>query len=259
MTVRLKAAVILTVDVGNTSTASAIFRGETIVQRRHIPTPKKWQSAHLRALLNASWAAKITAVIVSSVVPPLDKALANDIKKSLGLPAIFLDHRTRTGISLKIDKPTELGADRIADCLGALRFFPPPLIIIDSGTATTFDLLNKESEYCGGSILPGISIAIRSLAENTAKLKNIAFAVPVSPVGTNTVNSIRAGIYFGYIGTLTHLIALYRQILGADSKVIATGGLIRTFRGRVPGIDRFEPDLLFYGLKSVYDQHQQSV
>jgi len=249
---------ILTIDVGNTSTACAIFRGQSIVYRRHIPTPKQWRTGHLKALLRADWKEKIRAVIVSSVVPPLDKALAENIKKTLGLPALFLDHLTPTGITLKIDKPSELGADRIADCLGALTFFPPPLIVIDSGTATTFDLLNEKKEYCGGSILPGIAIAIKSLAENTAKLKNIAFAVPDSPVGTNTVNSIRAGIYFGYIGTITHLIALYREILGPGSKVIATGGLIRYFKGRVPGIDAFKPDLLFYGLKSVYDRQQRS-
>jgi type III pantothenate kinase len=254
-----KAGVLLAVDVGNTSTGCAVFRGETIVFRRHIPTPKKWSAGHLRVLLNAAWAAKIKTVIVSSVVPPLDRALAADCKKTFGLQAVFVDHRTPTGISLKIDKPSELGADRIADCLGALRFFPPPLIVIDSGTATTFDLLNKKNEYCGGSILPGIGIAVKSLTENTAKLKNITFAVPASPVGTNTVNSIRAGIFYGYVGTLTHLIALYKRILGADSKVIATGGLIRYFKGRVPGIDRFEPDLLFYGLKSVHDRQRSPV
>ena len=187
------------------------------------------------------------------MVPPLDRALAADCRKTLGRKPFFIGHRTPTGITLKIDKPSELGADRIADCLGALSFFPPPLIVIDSGTATTFDLINGKSEYCGGCILPGIGIAIRSLAENTAKLKNIAFAVPASPVGTNTVDSIRAGIFFGYIGTLKHLIALYRRILGPESKVIATGGLVRYFKGRVPGIDRFEPDLLFYGLKRIHD------
>lgn len=249
---------ILTIDVGNTSTACAVFKGQNIVFRRHIPTPEEWQPGHLKVLLRAAWKAKIRAVVVSSVVPWLDRALAKNIKKILELPVIFLDQRTKTGITLKIDKPAELGADRIADCIGALRFFPPPVIVIDSGTATTFDLLNEKYEYCGGSILPGIAIAIKSLAENTAKLKEIAFAVPLSPVGTNTVNSIRAGIYFGYIGTLTHLIALYREILGPGSKVIATGGLIRYFKGRVPGIDLFEPDLLFYGLKSVYDQQQRS-
>jgi len=251
--------VVLTVDVGNTSTGCAVFRGETIVFRRHIPTPKKWPAGQLRILLNAAWAAKLSAVIVSSVVPPLDRALAADCKKTLGLRAVFIDHRTPTGISLKIDRPSELGADRIADCLGALRFFPPPLIVIDSGTATTFDLLNKKKEYCGGAILPGITIAVKSLAENTARLKNITFAVPASPVGTNTVHSIRAGIFYGYVGTLTHLIALYKGILGADSQVIATGGLIRYFKGRVPGIDRFEPDLLFYGLKSVHDRQRSSL
>jgi len=247
---------IVTIDVGNTSTACAVFRGRAIGNRRHIPTPEKWQATHLKALLPAAGAGRIGAVIVSSVVPRLDKALTENIKKTLGVATIFLDHRTLTGIKLKIDRPCELGADRIADCLGALKFFPPPLIVIDSGTATTFDLLNEKYEYCGGSILPGIAIAIKSLAENTAKLKNIPFAVPASAVGTNTADSIRAGIYYGYIGTLTHLISVYREVLGPGSKVIATGGLIRYFRGRVPGIDLFEPDLLFHGLKSVYDRLQ---
>ena len=249
---------VLTIDVGNTSTACAVFRGEAIVFRRHWPTPKIWRRGQLQALLRPGWAAKVRAVVASSVVPALDKGLAADCKKNLGLPVLFLNHRTATGITLTIDTPSELGADRIADCLGALAFFPPPLIIIDSGTATTFDLLNEKKEYCGGCILPGIHIAIKSLAENTAKLKNIVFAVPASPVGTNTANSIRAGIFYGYVGALTHFIGLYRGILGPKSKVVATGGLIRYFQGRVPGIDAFEPDLLFHGLKSAHDRRQPS-
>ena len=159
-------------------------------------------------------------------------------------------------MALKIDKPSELGADRIADCAGALSLFSPPLIIIDSGTATTFDLVNARREYCGGCIFPGLDIAISSLAEKTAKLKKIDFAVPRSPVGTNTAASIRAGVYYGYIGTLQHLIVLYRKILGPKSRVVATGGLSRYFKGRVSGIDRFVPDLLFFGLKSIYEQQE---
>ena len=249
---------ILTIDVGNTSTSCAIFLGGAIIDRRQLTTPKKWQTGTLRTLLRAGRTAKIKAVIASSVVPHLDGELTADCKKTLGLPVLFLTYRTPTGLAFKIDNPAELGADRIADCLGALGLFRPPLIVIDSGTATTFDLLNEKSEYCGGCILPGIGIAIKSLAENTAKLKQIAFAVPASPLGTNTVDSIRAGIFFGYIGALTHLIGLYREILGPGTKVIATGGLIRHFRGRVSGIDRFEPDLLFHGLKSVHDRLQRS-
>jgi len=246
----------LTIDVGNTATACAVFRGNAIVHRSHLPTPKKWAARHFSAMLPAAMAKKVTAAIVSSVVPRLDRDLAANIKKEIGMRALFLDHKTPTGISLKIDKPSELGADRIADCAGALTLFSPPLIVIDSGTATTFDLLNARREYCGGCIFPGIGIAIKSLAENTAKLKKITFAVPRSPVGTNTAASIRAGIYFGYIGTLQHLIACYRQILGPKSKVVATGGLSRYFKGRVSGIDIFVPDLLFLGLKSIYEQQR---
>lgn len=249
---------LLTIDVGNTSTACAVFRGKTIVHRRVLPTPKKWAARHFSSMLPAALAKRANAAIVSSVVPALDRDLAANIKKQIGVRALFLDHKTPTGIRLQIDKPSELGADRIADCAGALALFSPPLIVIDSGTATTFDLLNSRREYCGGCIFPGIGIAIKSLAENTAKLKKISFAVPRSPVGTNTADSIRAGVYFGYIGTLQHLISCYRQILGPKSKVVATGGLTRYFKGRVSGIDIFVPDLLFMGLKSIYEQQGQA-
>jgi len=247
---------LLTIDIGNTSMAGAVFNGNAIIHRSVLPTPKKWSARHFTILLPAALAQRTTAVIVSSVVPAMDRDLAVNIKKAIGKRALFLDHKTPTGITLKIDRPCELGADRIADCAGALTLFSPPLIVIDSGTATTFDLLNARGEYCGGCIFPGIGIAIESLAENTAKLKKITFEVPRSPVGTNTAASIRAGVYFGYIGTLQHLISCYRKILGPKSKVVATGGLSRYFKGRVSGIDIFVPDLLFLGLKSIFEQQR---
>jgi type III pantothenate kinase len=250
---------LLAVDVGNTMTAAAVFRGKSIVFRACLPTPRTWTGKSLPGLLPAAAAKNISAAIVSSVVPRLDRGLAAGIKKICRQRPLFLDHRTATGIALKIDKPSEMGADRIADCAGALSFFPAPLIVIDSGTATTFDLINDAGEYCGGCILPGIGIAIKSLAENTAKLKNIAFAVPRSPLGTNTADSIRAGIYFGYIGALEHLVACYRRILGPESRVVATGGLSRYFKGRVRGIDAFVPDLLFHGLRSIHEQQGHAV
>jgi len=249
---------LLTIDVGNSTTACAVFMGKAIVHRGVLATPKKWAARNFSLLLPATLAKLTTAVIVSSVVPALDRDLAANIRKAIGRRPLFLDHKTPTGIGMKIDRPSELGADRIADCAGALTLFPPPLIVIDSGTATTFDLLNSERQYCGGCIFPGIGIAIKSLAENTAKLKKITFTVPSSPVGTNTTASIRAGVYFGYIGTLQYLIACYRQILGQKSKVLATGGLSRYFKGRVSGIDLFVPDLLFLGLKSIYDRQRQT-
>ena len=242
---------LLTVDVGNTMTAAAVFKDESIVHRGRVPTPERWTAGHFSRLLGSGLSRNVTAAIVSSVVPRLDRSLAADIRRTCKRTPVFLDSCTKTGIVLKIDRPSQLGADRIADCAGALELFPPPLIVIDSGTATTFDLLNAAGEYVGGCILPGIGIAIRSLAENTAKLKHIAFAVPASPVGTNTTDSIRAGIFFGTIGALQHLIACYRDVLGPESKVVATGGLVRHFQGKVPGIDACEPDLIFLGLRRI--------
>jgi len=245
---------LLAIDVGNTVTAAAVFRGRAVVFRGRVPTPALWTARHLRALLPAAMAGRVTAAIVCSVVPRLDRPLAADIRKSCSLPPLFINHRTATGIALKIDRPAQLGADRIADCAGALALFPPPLIVIDSGTATTFDLLNAAGEYCGGCILPGIAIAVKSLADNTAKLKRVTFSVPASPVGTNTDDSIRAGIYFGYVGALQHLISLYREVLGAEARVVATGGLVRLFKGKVEGIDAYEPDLIFHGLRSIHER-----
>ena len=243
---------LVTIDVGNSMTSAAMFRREAIVYRGGVPTPKAWSGRHFSALLPPAFAKRATAAIVSSVVPHLDRALAADIRRACSLRPVFLGHRTDTGIPLRIDRPAQLGADRIADCAGALALFHPPVIVIDSGTATTFDLLNAAGEYCGGCILPGIGIAIDALAENTAKLKRVAFTVPRSPVGTNTADSIRAGIYFGYLGALRHLIACYRDLLGRGTRVVATGGLIRYFKGSVPGIDAFEPDLIFIGLRSIH-------
>lgn len=245
---------LLAVDVGNTAAAAVVFRGQRIVRRVRIPTPAAWTERSLSSLLPCGPARHVDAAIVSSVVPRLDRGLAAAIRRRCAQRPLFLDHRTPTGLVLRIDRPSQLGADRIADCAGALALYPPPLIVIDSGTATTFDLVDREGAYCGGCIFPGVAIAMKSLAANTAKLENVSYTVPASAVGRNTRDNIRAGIHFGYIGALEHLIALYRKELGTGTTVVATGGLIRRFRGRVRGIDAFVPDLIFLGLRRIHER-----
>ena len=245
---------LLTIDIGNTSTSCAIFDVKNIVYRNRLITPDEITDEFLKNLLKSDFISRIGDVVCASVVPYVDRSLERSIKNLLQKKVLFVDHKTDTGIKIKIDKPEELGADRIADSVGGLHFFTPPFIVIDSGTATTFDIVNKDYEYIGGSIFSGIELSIRSLANNTAKLDRINFKIPKSIIGSNTESSIRSGIYYSYIGGLGYMIDECKKEVGADAKVCATGGLTRYFKGKIKSIDMFEPDLIFYGLRMIYNR-----
>jgi type III pantothenate kinase len=239
-------------DIGNTATGIAVFSGDRIVSKNKLLTPDEITVTYLKSLLKKEYRRKIKDIIVSSVVPFVDRSLSASVESFFGKKVFFVDHQTDSGLTLKIDYPQELGADRIADSVGALHFFDPPLMVIDSGTATTFDIISRECEYLGGAIFPGIELSINSLAKNTAKLDRIPFGVPESILGTNTESNIRAGIFFSYVGGLSYMIEEYKKITGGDTKVVVTGGLVRYFESRLPGVDLFEPDLIYYGLKKIY-------
>ncbi len=247
---------LLTIDVGNTTTGGAIFSGNRIISKNKLLTPQEITVLFLKSLVKKDCRDSISAVSVSSVVPFVDESLKRSVKELFGVEPYFTDYTTETGIRLKIDKPEEMGADRIADYIGALSIFQPPFIVVDSGTATTFDVINKEKEYIGGSIFPGIELSIKSLAQNTAKLGMIKFGIPDSIVGTNTETSIRAGIYYNYIGGLSFMIKEYRKVIGENAKVVATGGLTKYFEGKIPDIDIYEPDLIYLGLKKIYEDQK---
>jgi type III pantothenate kinase len=244
---------LLTIDVGNTSTGIAVFDGDRIASRNKLMTPDEVSVTFLKSLVKKEHRKPIANIIVSSVVPFVDESLRQSIKDYFKKDPVFIDHTIDTGLKLKIDIPGELGADRIADSIGALYFFDPPFIIIDSGTATTFDVISRNLEYLGGAIFPGIELSINSLAEKAAKLGRIHFSPPASILGTDTESHIKAGIYYSYIGGLTYMIREYKKIVGNDAKVIATGGLVRHFEYKVEGVDLYEPDLIYYGLKKIFD------
>lgn len=246
---------LLTIDVGNTTTGAAIFEGNKIVSKNKLLTPGEISVLFLKSLIKKIYRAKIDEIAVSSVVPFVDNSLKKSVKELFGTDPYFIDYLTPTGITLKIDNPSEMGADRIADYMGALSLVPPPFIVLDSGTATTFDVINREFEYIGGAIFPGIELAIKSLAQNTAKLNMIKFEVPDSIFGTNTENSIKAGIYFSYIGGLSFMINEYRKHLGIGCSVIATGGLASHFKNRIDKVDIYEPDLIYFGLKKIFKKN----
>lgn len=243
---------LLAVDVGNSTVAVAIFAADEIVFKNWLTTPDEVTEKFVHSIVKRDLIGDISDVIVSSVVPLVDRSLADSLKAIFGKEPIFIDHKSNTGLQITTDKPEELGADLIAGAVGGLHFYRPPLIIIDSGTAITFAAVNRDCEYLGGAILPGIEVAVRSLASNAAKLERINFWVPQSAVGTNTAECIRAGLFYTYLGGLQLMIGEYKKLLGDDARVIVTGGLIRYFKDRLNGIDRYEPDLIFYGLKKIF-------
>lgn len=243
---------LLTIDVGNTSTGLAVFDGDKIVAKNKLLTPDEINVIFLKSLIKKEYRSRITNIIVSSVVPFVDYSLKEAVKRLFGREALFIDYKNHSTLSYKIDNPAQLGADRIADCVGGLHFFEPPLVVIDSGTAITFDVISKDREYLGGVIFPGIELSIHSLAEKAAKLEKIHFRVPNSILGTNTEKSIRAGIFFNNVGGIAYIIKEYKKMLGEDAKVIATGGLSRYFENHIEGIDLYEPNLIYYGLRKIF-------
>jgi len=233
---------------------AAVFSSGKIGYKNVIRTPGTISEDLIIRLVKSEDLSKINAIIVSSVVPDIDGSLSHTLNGLFKTKTIFLDHKTDTGIKLRIDNPEEIGADRIADSAGALHFFDPPLIVLDSGTAITFDIINHSYEYIGGSIIPGIEISLKSLAENTAKLEMNDFSVPDSIIGKNTRDSINAGLFYSISGGINYMIDEYNKILGGNAKVILTGGLIPYMKTRMTKVDLFEPDLIYHGLRIIHER-----
>lgn len=245
---------LITIDLGNTAISAALFEGGNLKRQNKLFTPSRMSVEFLQRLIGPLPDFRSCDCIISSVVPPLDEDLKRSLQRLLTAPIHFLNHRTDTGMVIKIDDPNELGADRIADSVGALHFFDPPLIVVDSGTATTFDLVDQQHQYIGGTIFPGIGLSLNALAERTAKLPQIDFRIPESIVGTNTEESIRAGIFYSYIGGINYMIKEYKAVLGRRTKVIVTGGLIKDFQDKIESVDLYEPHLIHFGLHNIFQR-----
>lgn len=244
---------LLAIDVGNTTIGAAIFDGDHIVSKNKLMTPDEVTVTYLKSLIKKDYRCSIDHIIISSVVPFVDQSLKASIMIYFDKEPIFVDYSIDMGLKFKIDNPPELGADRIADTMGASRFYNPPFIIIDSGTATTFDVISRDFEYLGGAIMPGVELSINSLAQHTAKLGRIHFSTPDSILGKTTEGHMKAGIFYSYIGGLSYMVMEYKKIVGEDAKVIGTGGLVKYFENKIEAIDRFEPDLIYFGLKKIFD------
>ena len=250
---------LLVVDVGNTNVVLGIYRGDELVGSWRLSTARERTADEYGILtkqLIGDVAGKLDGAIVSSVVPPLNRAFAWMIDQHFGVEALFVEPGVKTGIAIHVDNPQEVGADRIVNCVAAFERHGGPTIIVDFGTATTFDVVTANAEYVGGVIAPGISISAEALFARASRLPRVDIRRPPTVIGTNTVVNMQSGLYFGYLGLVDGILTrMKKEVLGVK-KVIATGGLARLLAADSEHIEEVHEDLTLEGLKIIYDRNR---
>ncbi len=251
-------AMLLAVDIGNTNVTLGAFDGAEL--RAH------WRVATARHRMADEWAvilknlmdlkglsmADIDAAVIASVVPTLTAAIEGMIETYLHVRPLLIEPGVRTGIRVLYDSPRDVGADRVVNAVAAFKHYGGPAIVIDFGTATTFDAISADGDYLGGAIAPGIVISVEALFERTAKLPRVELVLPPRAIGKNTVHSIQSGLMFGYVGLVEGIVRRFKAELGEKAKVIATGGLAEVVASETRVIDHVDPHLTLEGLRLVY-------
>ena len=252
---------LLVVDVGNSHTVLGLYEADILVGQWRVVTSNYRTGDELHILLSMLLHSisiepqRIKGCCVSSVVPQLQGAIQQVSRRAFGIEALMVEPGVKTGIVLQCDSPREVGADRIANAAGALEEHDGPMIIIDFGTATTFDVITDRAEWLGGVIAPGVQLAADALFERCARLPRVDIAAPKTVIGRNTVTNIQAGLTFGYADMVDGLVVRMMDELGQQAKVIATGGLARVIAHASKRIDMVDPLLTLKGLRSIYERN----
>lgn len=250
---------LLAIDVGNTNTKFAIFDGAawrgqwraSTDSRRTADEYGPWLSQIL--MLSGLNIADVKACIISTVVPQALFNLRNLSRRYLGAePMVIGEDGLNLGIEVRIDKPSEAGADRLVNAVGAFTTYGGPAIVIDSGTATTFDIVGADGAFEGGIILPGINLSLQALHDAAARLPRVEIRDPGCVIGKDTVRAMQSGIYWGSIDMIEGLMKRIRDEYGKPMKAIATGGVASIFEGSFPAIDHFDQDLTSRGLLEIF-------
>src|SRR5258707_3115621 len=221
---------LLTIDIGNTNTVLGVFRGEELVANWRLTTARQQTVDEYGVLTRNLFTLAgldrdgIRGVIISSVVPPVNWTLAEMARIYFGQKALFVEAGVRTGMSVLVDNPLEVGADRIVNGVAAFHKFGGPCIVVDFGTAITFDVISERCEYLGGVIAPGLGISSEALFARTAKLPRVEIKDPGKVIGTNTVTHIQAGLYYGAVDMDDGMLARIKAELSKEAVVVATGG-----------------------------------
>jgi type III pantothenate kinase len=258
---------IVTLDIGNTSILCGVFRGNKLVYTFRISSDaRKMEDEYGILFLDIFKRGKIRVsqirgFCICCVVPPLLPIMEAMISKYFGARVIILGPGTKTGMPILYDNPKDVGADRIANAVGAWRLYMSEargnrgLVVVDLGTATTFDCISQKGEYMGGAIVPGIIISLEALFMRTSKLPKVEVQVPPSVIGRNTPHSIQAGVVFGYASMIDGIIEKISKEMGAKPFVVATGGYSKLICSFTKHVDIVDENITLFGLKFIFDMN----
>jgi type III pantothenate kinase len=252
---------LLAMDVGNTNVTVGVFEGEELKASWRLEADVNRLADEYGVLMvnllqhEGIGSGQIDAAVIASVVPDLDPVFEAVCRRYFGVRPLAVSAGVRTGLRILYDSPRDVGADRVADAVAAIKLYSPPLILVDLGTATVFDAISKDGDYVGGAIAPGLVIAAEALFQRAARLYRVELARPTSAIGRNTVAALRSGVIFGYVGLVEGMVGRFKQELGEEAKVVATGGWAELVAQETDVIDVVDTNLTLMGLRFIYEMN----
>ena len=253
---------LLVIDIGNTNTTLGVYEGDQLKAHWRIQSDREKSADEYGVLMLQLFAHKgldpkaVTAVAIACVLPPVLPVFERMAQSYFGVQPLVVTHDLDTGLVIRYQPPRDVGADRIVNAVAAKAKYPLPAIVVDLGTATTFDCISAEGEYLGGAICPGVGISLEALFERASKLPRVSLADPGSAIGTNTVHSIQAGIIYGTAGEVDAIVRAIKKEMQGDPIVIATGGMSQALARYCTTVDVIDELLTLDGLRLIYERNK---